>query len=198
MKKILIVVAAFTVAMTISNVARAKGFPWQGAQLQAGIGGAIPVVGDKLSVRASACLFTVPENKFIMAFVYSGPVWSPADWIWIAPQIGYAANWMTTDAGIVSVWIGLSFFEGKLTIFTENEAIFNHRRADYYGFHSVDYNPLAWLNIGAQAEAVNRNVMFGPHVGFSKGPWHMEIQWYAGAQPDNTGHAVRLATFLNF
>jgi len=188
----------FAIFMIPAPKAVAAELPWQGAQIQAGIGGSIPVHGEAIALRASGMLFTVPENKLIMFFSYAGPVFAPVEWFWIAPQIGYAANWMETDAGIGSVWIGFSFFQGKLTIFTENEAIFNHKKADYYGYHAVDYNPLDWVNAGIQVEAVNRLATFGPHIGFSKGPWHFEVQWHVGAQEENLGHAVRIFTCLNF
>jgi len=197
MKKLVLCFFIFT-ALCLTARAEAAKFPWNGAQIQAGIGGHVPVYGEAVALRASGMLFTVPENKLIMFFAYAGPVFSPADWFWIAPQVGYAANWMETDAGIGSVWIGFSFFRGQLTIFTENEAIFNHKKADYYGYHAVDYNPLDWVNVGVQIEAVNRLATFGPHVGFSKGPWHFEVQWHAGAQEENIGHAVRIFTCLNF
>lgn len=197
MKKSIFALSLATI-LSIPAVIQAADFPWNGAQIQAGIGGHVPLRGEGIAFQASGMIFTVPENKMIVFFSYAGPVFAPVEWFWIAPQIGYAANWMETDAGIASVWMGFSFFEGQLTLFTENEAIFNHKRADYYGYHSVDYNPLDWVNLGIQVEAVNRLATFGPHIGFSKGPWHFEVQWHAGVQEENLGHGIRIFTCLNF
>lgn len=197
MKKLILALSIVLVA-TLTSISEGANFPWQGAQIQTAIGGSVPLHGETISIRASGALFAVPVNKTIMFFAYGGPLFAPVDWFWIAPQIGYAANWLPTDAGIASIWVGFAFFDGRLTIFTENEAIFNHKKADYYGYHAVDYNPLDWVNIGIQAEAVNRLVMFGPHVGFSKGPFHFELQWYAGVQEENAGHAVRIFSSLFF
>ena len=197
MKKLVIICLIYLI-LPIS--ASAKHFSWQGAQVQTVAGGGIELIEKTLTLRGSATYFWVPEKGVNMFFTYFGPKWQIADWIWVAPLVGLAGNWTLSGkvAADLSLWTGLSFFDSQLTVFLEGEAIVNEDQQDYYGYYSIDYNPLSFFNVGVQGEQVNEGIQFGPHVGFSKGPWHFEVQYYAGLQDVNYGHAVRIFTLLFF
>jgi len=197
MKKLLL---SSLMLMVLVQSAKAENFPWKGSQVMFSVGGAVEMIENKLFVRGSGIYFWVPENGLNMFFVYFGPKWQIADWIWIAPQVGFAGNWTlnSKDAADFSLWTGLSFFQSRLTVFLEGDAIVNHDQQDYYGYYSIDYNPLSWLNAGIQGEQINKGVMFGPHLGYTNGPLHLEVQYYAGFQQSNKGHTIRFFTRLFF
>ena len=197
MKKLLL---ALLILFVLPQPLKAKEFSWQGTQVLAVAGGAIELIEKKLSLIGSAVFFWVPESGVNLFFFYFGPKWQIADWIWIAPQVGLAGHWDADgkDAADFSLWIGLSFFDSQFTIFLEGDAIINADQKDYYGFYSIDYNPLDWFNAGIHGEQINEGIQFGPHVGFTKGPWHLEIQHYTGLQDVNYGHTVRILTKLFF
>lgn len=195
--------ALLTALMMLSaSEARAE-FPWQGAQIQTVINGEAPLslLEGRLSVFGSATHFWVPSGDANFVFTYMGPKLKAADWFWVAvPLLGVAANW-TEDGGdalIVSLWSGMSFLDGRLTVFLEGERYFNPDQQDLYGYQSVDYAIYGPLNLGVQAEEVNQLATFGPHIGITKGPWHGEVQYHAGVQEDNRGHTVRIFTGLSF
>lgn len=193
------VVAALGLNFFASATVEAK-FPWTGAQLQTAIGGKVPISGEKIFFRGSFHTFMVPKTGCSLFFTYAGPLFVVNDWLSVAPQFGVASNWAADgdDMFLFSLWNSLSFAEGKITFFLEGDGYVDADQKDYYGYYSADYNPTASFNFGVQGEEVNKNVIFGPHAGFTAGPWHLELQYYMGFQEANKGHAYRFFSSISF
>lgn len=200
MKKLLLLVL---ILHSVSFPAQAKDFAWQGAQVQTVLGGAHDVIEETLFVYGQGTIFFVPNAKSYMYFAFVGVKWQVVDWFWFMPLVGYAGNWTSNpeiddpqEAVDTALRIGFSFFEGMLEIYLEGEPIFNKDIVDYYGFYSIDYIPVDWFNTGIHVEQINKGIMFGPHIGFSKKPWSIQAQYFIGLQDDkkvaeNNGHALR-------
>lgn len=199
-KKLLMAVMAMMLNFFLTSATVEAKFPWTGAQLQTVIGGKVPIFGDKIFFRGSFHTFLIPKTKCSLAFAYAGPLFVVNDWLSVAPQFGVASNWAADgdDMFLSSLWNTLSFAEEKITFFLEGDVYVDADQKDYYGYYSADYNPAPSLNFGLQAEEVNKNVIFGPHVGFTAGPWHLELQYYVGLQEANKGHAYRFSTSVSF
>lgn len=199
------VVAVFLLVGVIISVVGAEEFEWQGTQVLTLIGGEFPIIQQKLSFRSSISYFWVPSDGTQSFFSYLGPKWNVKRWtakdsLWLAPQLGVAGNWTEdgSDAVILSLWSGTSFFKGQVALFLEGEGWLNSNQQDYYGFYSFEYTPTNYLNVGVHAEQLNKLISFGPHVGISHGGWHSELRYFAGLQEDNYGQTVRIVTALSF
>jgi len=215
MKKIGLLVLLLSCLFAFTGLAQAKEFPWQGAQIQTVVGGEATILSEDLKLddpsapvvkkpvlawRGSAHLLWIPESGTAMIFTYTGPKWYATDWLWISPQGGYAGAFAPDgkDMGLVSLWLNFTMLDGLLTLFLEGDGYFNKTDKNYYGYYALDYNPLEYLNVGVHGEQVDKGVMFGPHVGFTKGPWHVGIEYYLGFQDINRGHNVRFVNSLYF
>lgn len=197
---------AMLLAMT-ANEARAE-FPWQGGQVLTGVGGEVPLVSDRLALTSQAIHFWTRSNH--KGFTYVGPSWVVNNQWWIAaPLVGAAINWRDTDgngvgdsdAAIVSLQTGLTFFDRTLTVFLEGEGYFSHDTPQYYGIYMADYCPPLLdraVCAGLNAENVDDNVQFGPHLKMQRGPWQGRVEYYAGAQDEVRGHAVRFVNIIYF
>lgn len=195
----------FLLIVAVVAAAQAKEFEWQGVQTLALIGGEVPVVEDKLSFRSSVSYFWIPGDGTQLFFSYIGPrctvkKWAKKDSFWLAPQVGVAGNWAEdgSDSVILSLWSGISFLEGKASLFLEGEGYLNPNQKDHYGYGSFNYSPSGFLNVGVHTEQVNGKVSFGPHIGIARGPWHTELRYFAGFQEDNRGQTVRMVTAFSF
>ena len=198
-------VVVFLLMVVIVVTAGAEEFEWQGIQSLACIGGEVPIVEDKLSFRSSVSYFWIPSDGTQLFFSYSGPKWTVKKWtkkdsFWLAPQVGVAGNWTEdgSDAILLSLWSGISLFEGQVSLFVEEETYLNLGQKDYYAYYSLDYSPIGCINIGAHLQQVNKKVSFGPHIGITRGSWHSELRYFAGFQEDNRGHTIRAVTGLSF
>jgi hypothetical protein len=153
-----------------------------------------------MSWRASGTLFFIPSNDTSIYFIYTGPVFNLADWLWVAPQLGYAGNWTkdAEDAADFSMWMGANLPNGLGALFAESEAITDGGQTDFYGFYSYTWQAKdSPVNLGVQAEFVNKDGIAGPHIGISKGAWHFEVQFFRPLKDENL-NIFRLSTFLNF
>jgi len=212
----------FTILFTTVNPAKAEGLSWTGFEVLLPVSAEIEVA-DQIGIRAQMINFFVPARKVHLSFFYAGPTFTPVliehpdatgdpktdpppnFVLWVSPQFVGAANWYGTEDvpgdGIgPSVMLNMNA-KGKFNVFLEIEAYFPvvaDAGLTYYGFYSVDGAPKKWLNLGGQAEQVNDGIIFGPHVGMTKGPFHVEVQYYLGLQDVNRGHSIRLVTALGF
>jgi len=190
--------------------------PWTGAQTHTVVGGEIPLPAslsieaessspktepkNNLSLYGSAHFIWVPETKAASFYSYFGPKWYVEPWFWLAPQFGFAGRATADgkDAGIAGLWSNITILTGQLSFFLESEAYLNEKAHDYSGYYAPDYHPIDWLNIGAHVDQFNTDFKFGPHIGFSKGPWQGEIRYYLGLQRGNKGQTVRFCNFIMF
>lgn len=198
-------IVVFLLVMVVIAAAEAKKLEWQGAQALTLIGGEFPIIEQQLSFRSSVSYFWIPSNDTQLFFSYLGPKWTVKKWtakdsLWLAPQLGVTGNWTEdgSDAVILSLWSGASFFEGQVALFLEGEGYLNSNQQDYYGFYSFEYSPTNYLNVGIHTEQLNELFSFGPHIGISHGGWHSELRYFAGLQKDNYGQTVRIVTALSF
>ena len=127
---------------------------------------------ETLGVRAST-LFIVPTN----AYLYAGPWWAPAEWLWIAPQVGVTSTIGTNDdAGVAALWVALTPTKW-LSIFGDVEGWAAKDRTDVYSYSSVD-GLFSLFNVGVQTESFNEDLALGIHGGVTKKPWGVEGQIY--------------------
>lgn len=182
------------------NISNATEVVWDGAQTQTSIHGDIDLLENKLQLHGTGSFFWVPETNSAAFFAYLGPKWLATDWLHLMPAIGYTGRMTDNgeDAFIASLWTLFLIEEGMFTLFLETEGYFSNEQSIYYGFYSFDFNFSEWGNVGLHAEQVNLDVMFGPHIGFGKGPWRLEIQYYAGPDGDIYYHAMRVCNSLSF
>jgi len=182
------------------NTAKAEGLKWTGVQINLPISGELDL-GKGVGVRGHVSGFFVPENGTKLGFFYAGPTFVPIDTenfsLWLSPQLGTYLNWWEgTDAFGPSLWANVSLLGGKMSVFLEGEVIFAVREENkvFYGYYALDGHPLEWLNFGGQVEQVDKNLIWGPHVGVSKGPLHLELQYYFGVDM----HTIRVVAGLGF
>lgn len=196
-------VVLFTFMMAASVSAKADEFAWTGTEILTPVSGEF-AFNDQIGLRGHLTGFFKPAAKVVMAFAYVGPTFTPVSnekfGLWISPQLAIPFGWYEgEDAMGPSVWVNLSFFGGKLAVFLEGEVYvsFQNQLVNYYGYYAVDGCPGA-VNAGIQVEQVDAGVIFGPHIGGTIGPLHLEAQYYLGFQDANRGHTIRLVTGLSF
>lgn len=155
-------------------------------------------ISDSVGIRGSYTHFYVPKISNHIHFIYLGPTFSIADFLWISPQAGFAGNWTANkDAFYASLWLNLNLLDGRLTVFNEADAVFySGDLQDYYGFTSVDYHYQDYC-FGLQYEQVNMDFKAGPHAGFAKGPMSVQFQVYM-INNDLNAWNIRVVTGLNF
>jgi len=168
---------------------------WTGAQYNASLGAELPI-SDRVSIQASVHQFDVPKTGASMKFAYVGPKITVTPKFWIAPKVGVMNGWMAdgSDAALISIWTGAG--RGSFSVFGEIDSYFSPSQpVDIYGFVSTDWNR-GVVNIGIQGETVNTNLIYGPHIGATKEPFHIELQGYVSAEAETL--AVRFVTAVNF
>jgi hypothetical protein len=173
---------------------QASEFEWT-AQYAASIGVQLPIA-DHIDIRASVHQFGVPKTKASMRFVYTGPVFNIAPWFWVSPQVGVMSGWMPdgSDAALGSVWFGAT--HGSFSLFGEGDVyVASDNPTDIYGYVAADWNH-GVVNLGFQSENVNTAFVIGPHVGATKGAFHIQLEGYV--DPNFSAGAVRFATAVNF
>lgn len=185
----------------VTTVFAEEEIPWQGAQYQFSLGGSVPL-SEFTDFRGAVVYLTIPSVEVDQWFSYFGPTFSPTKWLWLAPQVGAASGWSEDgeDVFLSSIQSGLSFLNEKeegFTAFFEGDVYFFAKAQDYYSFASCDWN-LSGFNLGIHAEGVNELFMYGPHLGFTKGSWHGEVQHFISMEEENQGHAVRFVTAIEF
>ncbi|KPJ85186.1 hypothetical protein AMJ57_03990 [Parcubacteria bacterium SG8_24] len=192
---------AMTAVITlIGSPAAAQDLAWGGTQLQTVVSGELELA-EHVGLRGQLAGFFVPHNGTTIAFAYAGPTFTPLDsddlTLWVSPQLVGALGWFEKADGLgPSLWVRLDLFQKALVIFLEGDVLIGAGidEQSYYGYYALDWNPLDWLNAGGQVEQVNLDLIAGPHVGITKGPLHLELQYYLG----EGFHTIRVLTMLNF
>jgi hypothetical protein len=162
-------------------------------------GASIPLNEEKtVSLDGYASLYWVPGARDTLYFLYLGPGFMAADWLWLSPKAGLIGNWVDGNkaAFMFSGQAALFFFDGQFDGLIEADMVLYPGKIGYYGYYSGNWNPKPWLNLGIQAEQVNLGIMAGPHVGIKKAPWSLEIQYYLYPTLDN--HNLRVVNTLIF
>lgn len=190
----------FLVVLLATNCEAAE-LPWQGAQYQFFASGSVPL-SESTDFRGLVAYLTIPSAELDQWFSYFGPTFNLAKWLWLAPQVGAVSGWSEDgeDGPLFSLWSRLSFLDEDgegLTAFFEGDVYFFPDVRDYYSFASCDWNFLG-LNLGIHVEGINELFMYGPHLGFSKGLWHGEVQYFVSMEEENQGQAVRFVTAVEF
>lgn len=183
-------------ALCVASVADAKKFPWLSTQLDVELHGELPI-NEIVNVRGTLVNFLVPQDNIDLFLFYGGVCVQATDWLRIAPHIGFTPAWSKEgkDAAIVSLWVTVQF--SSLLVFLEGDGFLNPDQNGYRGYYSVDYVRDSYY-YGAQGEQSDEAIAFGPHIGFTKGPFHIELQYYAGVQEINFGQTVRTLIQLIF
>lgn len=153
-------------------------------------------LSSSLAVRASYYHFWLPKTNETIYFTYVGPVikWERG---WVSPQIG-TAKWFDGDALNLSVWGGTTIRK-KTDLFLELDGyVAADHPIDLYSYCAADQN-FGPFNIGLQCEGVNTNMTFGPHIGATAKPVHLEIQYYLDPNTDPNGvvGAIRFLAAIN-
>jgi hypothetical protein len=193
---------AFVLVLALASFSQsvlAQEFTWKGVQIFTALGGESQDALGPFGVRASIHHLWIPENDTNLLFTYVGPTWSPAEWLWLSPQIGTAVNVMADnkDALNLSLWGEVTLLDERLSIFLEGDGYFRDSESHYYGFYSLDWN-IEPFSTGVQAEQFDKAVDVGPHVMICKEPWCSKVEYYMGFQDANYGHAIRISTSLSF
>jgi hypothetical protein len=189
--------AIFSLLVAIFLPLSAYAYEMGATELISNIGTETPL-SETVGLRGSYTLFYVPKVDNTIHFLYLGPTFSISDFLWLSPQVGFGGNWVGgKDSFFASLWLGLSFLKGQITLFNEADIIFyDGALQDYYGFTSVNYH-YTDFNFGIQFEQVNKNWKTGPHAGFKKGPMNIELQTYV-IDNDFTNFNLRIVTGLSF
>lgn len=155
---------------------------------------------DVLGVRASIHILNAAGNTDSIYFTYAGLTSAPTNWLWLSGQGGFVGNYDPSgyDAPLASLWVNVTpFAKGNhsLGIFAEEDAYFlRNGSVDYYSFGSLDYT-YKMIRIGGQVEEINKIDLatYGPHLGFFKGPFEFQAQYYGSAKAElKNMHIVRL------
>jgi len=195
------------------SVAAANTSPldWAGFEVQPYLATQIPVIQDRVAVRATLVYFGNSSSKDSIGYAYFGPSFLPADWVTITPMIGLINGWFAYEfevdgeietkpapGFIGSLWIEFNFEREHVQISAQIDGYFNHEleQAELYGFYRASYLIKPYLNVGLQAEQVYQNIILGPHLGTTLGPFHAELQYYL--IPETSAHSLRLVTGLGF
>jgi hypothetical protein len=169
---------------------------WSGGQVQA-ILTMDQALASWATLHNQGTLFLVPSAGAQQYFYYIGLNIPLSEKIWIAPHVGWVGNWFPKgeDGFILSLWGGCE--ASKLSIFLEKDWYRNGSLNDDYGYASLDYNPAKWINTGIQLETVNsaNSTCWGPHLGFSTGQWHIEVQYYL---LEENCHSIRIMNIITF
>ncbi len=195
-----IVLILFLSILGLPTAARAG--TWTGTQAVAIIGGELPTV-DGSGARASLHLFDIPKAQFSPTVIYVGPTFTAQLGdvsLWISPQAAVFLDWFEeADAFGGSLWMVLGY--ESLSLFLEGDFVAGEGDAGQvvYGYYAADYNSeQPCMNFGAQAEQVNSDIDYGPHIGFTQGPFHLELQYYMDFEGDDYLHAMRGVFALSF
>ncbi len=114
-------------------------------------------------------------------YLYAGPLFAlkvrGIDLL-LSPQCVGAFNFFEGRQALgPSLW--LTATKGKIGLFLEGEAYFGAQsRRAYYGYYAFDVRPAEWFNLGVQSEQTNKDLVYGPHLGFDKAILHLELQYY--------------------
>lgn len=188
------------VLIIFSSTITAENFFYQEVQVMTYLNKEVPIVKDRLSFHGSFVYFYTLVNNKELSLTYAGLAYKPTKWLWIAPHIGAVEHWTDdgNDAFLLSLWTRMSFSHNRFILSFQNDTYFGYNQRDYYGIYSFDSYLSKQKNIGFHIEQINTTMMFGPHIGFTNGNIHSEIQYYFGSQNRNYGHNVRFLINLNF
>lgn len=195
MKKMFVLAIAISMLFTVNAVAR----DWTGGQawtvLTADIG-----LTDNLTVHNQGVHFWVPSAAFEQYTYYLGLNYAYGDF-WIGPHVGMVTNWFPEgdDGFLYALMCGFSY--GNFAFLGEYDWYNNGDLSGNYSYFTGDYNVNDWFNVGAHyegvgvAEDIDAINSWGPHVGFTKGIWHVEAQYY---MDDAEGHTFRVLNLFAF
>jgi|GEM_PF-1751730 len=209
MKKATVLVFALVIlALTSFAIAADSDEQPASAQYQIVIGGQAPMLTtgegdsklDVLGVRASIHILNAGGGTDSVYFTYAGLTSAPTSWLWLSGQGGFVGNYDPSgyDAPLASLWMNITPFakgDHGIAIFGEEDAYFlRNGDVDYYSFGALDYT-YKMVKVGGQIEGINQIDLatYGPHLGFLKGPFEFQAQYYGSFEKEleNT-HIVRL------
>jgi hypothetical protein len=205
MKRFAIAVLFVLVSLT-SVSTQAKEFSWTGMQLYSVMSGETEM-GDNLFLSANIIDLYLPEVGFNNLYLYAGVRWQPASWLSVAPYVGFVTKFAPSgnDLVIGSLWVTLTPVDW-LNVGLQSDFYYNNDQAEnwyYYGFYTANYVPNKVFNLGVQCEQTDKNFQVGPHVGFNKGLWHLELQYFVTTPGSDffygkEGHALRVVNWITF
>ncbi|MFH1598350.1 MAG: hypothetical protein ABIB97_04785 [Patescibacteria group bacterium] len=162
----------------------------------------VPVQGN-FNACAIGQLVNVPSEGLENWYYYAGPAWmSDGGALLVMPLVGQITNrgLEGQDATIASLWSIWQPTE-KFKLFVQGDMYTYGDETEYLGWLTTDYFLTPDVTCGFHVE---RNVgdlytdtTIGPHVGITKGPCRLELQWHGSIEGKT--HALRLYTeFLFF
>ena len=196
------------ISLALLSSTNSQAFEFQALQLQAAVGAEVRLSGtdtpkesflNDMAVKIHVSTFFVPQDNVMLFFGYGGLKLELAPWIWIYPAIGANAMFSTTEQFIASLWFGLNFFDGQMSLFLEGDVYIGYEKNyDFYGYYAIDWNPTNFMNVGVQVEQVNDKAQFGPHLEFSYKVWHGGPQLYVGYVEGQPVWSVRVLSVVTF
>lgn len=180
---------AILIFVSVVSANRAQALEVKRTQFVMSLGAERPVTESGLGLRSSIVSFRAPGVTDIY-FFYAGLTYEKkfGDWkFWTSPQLVAVTNFFADhDALGPALWLSLSNQWFKL--FLEPEAYFGSEgRKGYYGFYSVDFKPLPWIELGPQLEQVHNDGMsykFGPHISVSKDAVTCTATWFMDSKQE--------------
>jgi len=203
MPRIVRSIALIIFALTMNiHTARAEN-AWTGTQVMVPISGEF-ALSDGVGVRAHLSRFSVPKTGFNGAFIYAGPTFTAKLGgdvsLWISPQVTAWLGWYDNqDAFGASIWMSVS--RCRWNMFLEADYITSEDFSEelYYGYYSLGFSSSKEvINYGVQVEQGGSDIDYGPHVGFSVGPLHTELQYYMDFESGDYLHTMRVVMGLGF
>jgi len=161
----------------------------------------VPVKGN-FGLCLAGQMFKLPSAKVESWYYYAGPSWTSEDQsLCLMPMFGQVTNrgLKEQDAAIYSLW-GVWQPSDQFKVLGQGDLYTYDDEKEYLGWLTSDYFLTKEVSCGFHIE---RNVSdlytdttIGPHLGVTKGPCRLELQWHGSTEGKT--HAVRLYTELLF
>jgi len=191
--KALVGAAIMSALMCGAPAAKAEGPQWNGIQL------ANALSFSKGPVEATALNLTCPKQDVNNTFLYVGTKLNLGENVWVAPYVGGVTGFMGREWAMASLWGRAS--GGNFNVFAESDLYLRDDNKVFYNYISGGYNVTDDVELGLQAEGVDKDFSYGGHVGVAvsdKIPsLNVALQSYSDPQND-WATAARVVTRLSF